>query len=146
MFILSHTLFMNITVREVGSTGSTHYREKVKGIAFLYGLSVLCWNVFCRNTELIFTVDMVVRLSARRLMNRSWGRTGTPLFENPRPDLEPTQPLTQYVSGEFSPEINLPRRDADNALPKSTDLMNVWNYLSTPPYTFISCTDSALKK
>jgi hypothetical protein len=33
-----------------------------------------------------------------------------------------------------------PQLDANNALPKSADLMNIWNYISTPPYTFISGT------
>jgi len=52
MFVLLHTIFMNIKDCAVGSTGSTHCREKVKEIAFLYDLSVLCWNVPYRSTEL----------------------------------------------------------------------------------------------
>jgi hypothetical protein len=71
---------------------------------------------------------------------------GWKLFQNSRPDLEHTKPLTQYVSEEFSPEINLPGRDVENALPKIAELMNVWSYISTPSHTFISCTGSALRK
>jgi hypothetical protein len=48
--------------------------------------------------------------------------------------------LLSNVYGEASPpRVQRPGRKADHSPPSSTELKNVWKYISTSPYVFIGC-------
>jgi hypothetical protein len=55
-----------------------------------------------------------------------------------RQALGPTQPPIQLVSGTHSLGVKRPGREADHALPSSSEFKNAWNSTSTPPCVFMA--------
>jgi hypothetical protein len=49
-----------------------------------------------------------------------------------RPVLGPTQPPIQWVPGALSLGVKRPGREADNSLPSSAEVKNMWSYASIP--------------
>jgi hypothetical protein len=56
----------------------------------------------------------------------------------PRPNLEPTQPPTQRVSGALSTGVKRPGREPDHSPPASAEFKKMWIYTSTPPYALMA--------
>jgi hypothetical protein len=54
-----------------------------------------------------------------------------------RPALGSTQPPIQGVSGDLSPKVKRPGREADHSPPASADVKKMRIYTSTPPYAFM---------
>jgi hypothetical protein len=49
-----------------------------------------------------------------------------------RPALGSTQPPIQWVPGAISLGIKQPGHEADHSCPSSSEVKNVWSYISTP--------------
>jgi hypothetical protein len=55
-----------------------------------------------------------------------------------RPALGSIQPPIQWVPGDLSPGVKLPRREADHSPPASAEVKKMWIYTSTPLYVFMA--------
>jgi hypothetical protein len=59
-------------------------------------------------------------------------------FTLTRPVLGPIRPTYPMENRNFTPEVKLPRREADHSPPTSAEVKNTWTYTSTPQYVFMA--------
>jgi hypothetical protein len=97
-------------------------------------------------------LSSLVRLAHSSNMWRNWLRAGRPRGRSSSPGrvknflfstssrraLRPTQPAIEWVPEALSPAIKRSGREADHSPPTSAEVMKMWNYTATPPYTFMA--------
>jgi hypothetical protein len=74
-----------------------------------------------------------------------WGRSSSAgrqkyffFSKSSKPDLGPTQPPIQWISGTLYTGVKRPGREEDYSLPTSVEVKETWIYTSTPPYVFMA--------
>jgi hypothetical protein len=105
----------------------------------------LNWNISAHFYTLLSFLRGSSRCSDWLRAGRPRGRSSSPgtfktfcFSKASRPALGSTQPLFQWVSGDFPPVVKWPGREADHLPPTSAEIQNMWIYISTPPYAFMA--------